>query len=84
MITAAPVGPCKLPKPLVRDPLDVRLEKPLPVSPDEPLLCGEYGPRFIGYGPEPEPSLTQRAVPWMLGAAIGLTALAIEYLMGAL
>lgn len=67
-----------------RPELFVPLLRPAPAAPGEPLVCGEYGPRFVGYGAEPQPSLAQRAAPWLLGGAVCVAALAIEYLMGRL
>jgi hypothetical protein len=85
---AATVDLTKLPRSLSpiapRDPTTVRLERPTPPAPGEPLLCGEYGPRFVGYGPAPPPTLGQRAAPWALGILCGVTALGIEHLMGRL
>jgi hypothetical protein len=79
---AAPIGPTNLRSPAPREPMP--LPRPAPAQPGEPLVCGEYGPRFVGYGPEPQPSLAQRAAPWLLGGAVCVAALAIEYLMGRL
>lgn len=52
-------------------------------SVDEPrYLSGEYGPRFVGYGPEP---VQPRSIsPWLYGLAIGLGSLIIMLLTGAL
>lgn len=85
---AAPFDLTKLPRgfppPALRDPATVRLERPTPAEPGEPLVCGEYGPRFVGYAPLPEPTRAQRLAPWALGASVGIAALLIEWLTGAL
>lgn len=67
----------------MRAPTSVRLERPLPAQAGEPLICGEYGPRFIGLGEVP---LTDGRpwLPWLLGLGVGATALIIDLATGAL
>jgi hypothetical protein len=89
---ASPVDLTRLPRGLapipLRDPCSVRLERPQPAAPGEPLVCGEYGPRFVGFGPVPAPTLAQRATPWLLGLACGIAgclgAIGYEFLTGAI
>jgi len=53
--------------------LPVASEPKLPVRetlpPESEQLCGPYGPRFVGYGPAPEPSMLQRWAPVAIGTA---------------
>lgn len=52
------------------------------VVPETEQLSGPYGPRFVGFGPMPEPTLVQKLLPAAIGLAGGLVALAFAVASG--